>query len=122
MPNIHKDYGEKASQWAIVNADEHRITMTRGATVTPEFSAGSPPIAHEVQLSIEVMHISEHNRTFWWKVGDNGDLGMPQRGDLITEVSDGTTWKLLPNNQDDFWEWHGVGKSMIRVKTKQVQA
>jgi hypothetical protein len=118
MPNLHSA-GEKLQAAAIPAILEHVVALKRGAEVSADFSASSPPINHNILFAEQGLMISEHSRVFFWEVTETATLGLPKMKDIVIDRSDDSEWRIVPTASEDAWQWVGQNRTMVQVFTKQ---
>ena len=96
----------------------HSVSLKRGSTQVGPFAAASPPIGHEL-ITETGIDISDQNRDFYFEASVTGVLGAPRIGDVIVDHADNSKWRILPQNNDYAWNWHGQFRSAYKVTTKQ---
>lgn len=119
MVNIHSA-GETLASAVTAGVTTHTVKLVRD-TESVEFAASSGPIGTPVLLAEQGLIVSQSDRVFFWNVTAPGDFGMPRIGDVVVDVSDDSRWRILPTASDNGWQWHGQGRTMVQVFTKQEQ-
>lgn len=110
-------FGEKAiTQLRAVMS--FTVKIERAGVVQPgTFLASSPPIGHALLANVGI-ELTQHERFWFWDRGSGGIQDSPQAGDYLIDQSDGSRWRILP--QDDgtaSWRFHGQMRNMIHAKT-----
>lgn len=65
------------------------------------------------------LDISDQERTFYFDKTAMGVLVEPKISDVIIDHADETEWRVLPQDNDYAWKWHGQMKNAFRVITKK---
>lgn len=96
----------------------HTVKIRGNGITTDELPASSPPIGQELinELGLD---LSNQNRIFYIDIQYFAELGKPQQGWHIIDMSDGSEWRILPQQNDYGWQWHGQDRSSVRLLTKQ---
>lgn len=103
---------------SIASHDGHlRRGTGADATETEPICAASPPIGQRV-LTNTGLDLSEHDRVLFFKASLLGTFGLPRKGDIWVDHSDGSEWRLLPDGRNEFWRWHGQTRDMIQINCK----
>ena len=117
MVNLHA-FGNQLSKRVRETSAAHSISIRRIDSTVGPFPASSPPIGHEL-LTDTGMDISDQNRDFYFHGKYLEILEQPQIGDIVIDHSDNSEWRVLPQNDDYAWSWHGQMRTEYHVVTKQ---
>lgn len=119
MANIHGIGAELQNAMRPAVAG-HRITISNGTRTTKTINASSPPIGQEI-LTETGLDLSEHDRVFFFKKEDLAGFTLT-RGCVVTDLSDWSTWKLLPQGQgaEHWWRWHDQNRKSIKITCKMM--
>ena len=114
--NLHS-LGEKLTSAMRVGV-AHSVSVRRNGVQVGPFIASSPPIGHEL-ITDTGMDISDQNRDFYFDAINMAQLGYPKIGDIVIDNKDNSEWRVLPQNEDYAWRWHGQMRNAYHVITKQ---
>ena len=117
MVNLHA-FGNQLSTRMREASVAHSISVRRNGMTVGPFPASSPPIGHEL-ITETGLDVSDQNRDFYFAALHMGPLGYPRIGDVVIDHADNTEWRVLPQNQDYAWRWHGQMRTDFHVITKQ---
>ena len=123
MTNIHS-FGSNLQNEMRGSVSAHKVTYVRKVTGEPAITVAgicvtSPPIGREL-ITDTGLDLNQTERTFIINKSDIYPwIDEPRVGDLITDESDQSTWRLLPQGTDSAWKWHGQMRTAFLVRTKQ---
>ena len=115
--NIHL-WGQSVTDLMRPEVANHDVAMTRNEVTIGPFSASSGPVGQELLTELGI-DISTKSRSFKFKSTSTESHGEPQIGDIITDLSDDTTWRILPQGRNYAWRWHGQHRTNYSVITEQ---
>ena len=103
----------------------HRIAFlmkTSGElpTQTEVIPASSPPIGHELETETG-LDLSIQNRVFYIEQADLKSIGIdkPCIGHIVVDKCDESYWRVLPQDGEYGWRYHGQDRSAIQILTEQ---
>ena len=123
--NIHRTCGMALQNAMRPVIAGHEITfLVRKSGEKPSetdvIPASSPPIGHEL-LTETGLDLSIQQRVFYIKQVDLNSIGIdkPCLGQIVIDKDDDSRWKILPQDGEYGWRWHGQDRSAIQILTEQ---
>ena len=89
-------------------------------TETEVITASSPPIGHEFESETGI-DLSIQQRVFYITQTDLNsiDIDKPCIGQIVIDQSDKSRWRVLPQDGEFGWRWHGQDRTAIQILTEQ---
>lgn len=87
---------------------------------TEVIQASSPPIGHELITEIGI-DLSIHHRVFYIQreLLDSIGFDLPKIGQRVIDKSDNSRWRILPQDGEYGWRYHGQDRTAIQILTEQ---
>lgn len=87
---------------------------------TDRVSASSPPIGHEL-ITETGIDLAVHNRVFYVQLSEleRIGIGLPKIGQTVIDKSDDSRWRVLPQDSEYGWRYHGQNRAAIQILTEQ---
>lgn len=97
----------------------HEIKLQTCKGLSEAISSSSPPIGQEL-ITEAGIDFANHNRVFYIEVADlvTVGLGLPELGWFVIDTKDNTRWRVLPQDNEYGWRWHGQHRTSVQVLTK----
>ena len=98
-----------------------QVTLQRGADVTLLVPAKLGKTSDQIASSFGSVRLESRDfiiRSIDYVIGTGAVE--PARNDFITEA-DGAKWQVLPDNGVSAWDYHDLGKTSFRIRTKRVE-
>lgn len=120
------DRGARFLRDKIAKAFGRNVSYTRGgSTVTLKASpAAGRSLANPAAANVQAVRTEATERDYLIPVTEYAahSLGVPQRGDRITEVIDGVTcvFECAPRDGEPEWRWSNDERLVYRLHCKQV--
>lgn len=89
-------------------------------TETETITASSPPIGHDL-LTETGLDLSVQHRVFYIEQEDLNTINIdkPCIGQKVIDKSDNSQWRILPQDGEYAWRWHGQDRTAIQILTEQ---